>query len=188
MGCGASTATPEAAASAAIDKSLKQEARTSNPLIKALLLGTGASGEDPPTERRASSLFFPSAGKTTVCKQMRLLFLNGYSDKDARMFREPIVFNLLRNMALVAEYAARWSLAFEERLQPHATRLLSMQLTIGSELDKETGAAMAALWRDKAALEVMARANETTIDDSHRWGKKREEVNGVVCCCSHFSL
>jgi hypothetical protein len=103
-----------------------------------------------------------------VCKQMRLLFLNGYSDKDARMFREPIVFNLLRNMALLAECAARWGLAFEERLQPHATRLLSMQLTIGAELDKETGAAMAALWRDKAAIEVMARANETTIDDSHR--------------------
>ncbi len=95
--------------------------------------------------------------------------MSGYTDKEAGMFREPIVFNLLRNMAAVAECAAQWGLVFEERLQPHAARLRSLQVTIGAELDKETGAVLAALWRDPAAIGVMARANETAIDDAHSY-------------------
>ncbi len=68
MGCGASS--PELAAqsaqSKAVDKELKKSQKVTSQEVKILLLGSGASG------------------KSTVAKQMKLLYLDGFSEKEAR--------------------------------------------------------------------------------------------------------
>jgi hypothetical protein len=124
MGCGASLSEEGKkmqSMSRMIDKEINREERENNNTIKALLIGTGASG------------------KSTICKQMRLLFLNGYSKKDAMAFREPIVLNLMRNMITLCEMAGKWGYAFTEPNQPTYQQLLGMQLGVGVELDVEMG-------------------------------------------------
>ncbi len=64
MGCGASS--PELAAQVSvskdIDRSLKESKKATE--VKVLLLGTGASG------------------KSTIARQMKLLYMDGFSDRD----------------------------------------------------------------------------------------------------------
>ncbi len=68
MGCGASS--PELAEQSArskeVEKELKKSQKATSQEVKILLLGSGASG------------------KSTVAKQMKLLYLDGFSDKEAR--------------------------------------------------------------------------------------------------------
>lgn len=72
MGCGGSHDAAKAAVSRDIDKRLKAEARLTSSEVKLLLLGAGDSG------------------KSTLAKQMRLLYLNGYSNEEMR-FYAPLV-------------------------------------------------------------------------------------------------
>jgi hypothetical protein len=104
---------------------------------------------------------------------MRLLFLKGYSDKEARAFAAHIIFSLLRNSIALCQTALAWGLVFEERLQAHVARLAVTELSVGVELDKETGLVLAALWKDAAAVNIMKRRNETDIDDSYQYFMER---------------
>ncbi len=100
---------------------------------------------------------------------MRLLYLNGYSEKEARGFAVHIFFNVLRNATLLCQQAGVWGLEFAPALGPHATKMAAMELSVGVELDKETVTVLAALWQDPAARSVVARRNETEIDDSFEY-------------------
>ena len=67
---------------------------------------------------------------------MRLIYLNGYTRKDAMAFREPIVLNLMRNMVLLVEAAEQWQLAFAPPNLPEVSRLKGLQVGPGLEVDK----------------------------------------------------
>lgn len=82
-------------------------------------------------------------------------------------FREPIVLNLMRNMITLVETAQSWSLVFMAANQPEVARLQGLQIGPGLEIDVESGESLGRLWLDPAALIVMSRANETSIDDAH---------------------
>lgn len=75
MGCAASSA--EDASSKAIDRTLREAARRQERELKLLLLGSGESG------------------KSTVAKQMRLIFLNGFTEDEMQRFSPIIRMNLI---------------------------------------------------------------------------------------------
>ena len=78
MGCGASTLSPEAqeqvATSKAIDLQLKEDRGRLSRETKLLLLGSA------------------SAGKSTFGKQMKILFMEGFSEDDKALFIDQVSF------------------------------------------------------------------------------------------------
>ena len=70
-----------------VEKELKKAQQQSASEVKILLLGSGASG------------------KSTVAKQMKLLYLNGFTDKEASIFTDIIFFNIIRNMKILVVQA-----------------------------------------------------------------------------------
>jgi guanine nucleotide-binding protein subunit alpha len=80
--CGKVTAEDKAAAdkSRAIDKELLQAKKKATKEVKLLLLGAGASG------------------KSTVAKQMHILYLNGFGENELAEYKAQIATNMVNNM------------------------------------------------------------------------------------------
>jgi energy-coupling factor transporter ATP-binding protein EcfA2 len=84
MGAGCSNLSADdkkaAVQSRAIDKELAQAKKKATKEVKLLLLGAGASG------------------KSTVAKQMHILYLNGFGDQELAEYKQQVATNLVNNM------------------------------------------------------------------------------------------
>jgi guanine nucleotide-binding protein G(i) subunit alpha len=114
MGCGAST--PELAAQTAqskiVEKELKKSQKVTAQEVKILLLGSGASG------------------KSTVAKQMKLLYLDGFSDKEASIFTDIIFFNIIKNMKTLVMQAEKFGFVLEPHNKGPAEELKNMTIQL----------------------------------------------------------
>jgi len=152
MGCGASS-NPEIAAQVAqsrnIDKELKKAQRAGGQEVKILLLGSGASG------------------KSTIAKQMKLLYLDGFTDKEASIFTEIIFFNIIKNMKTLVVQADKFGYELKKENQVAAEELKNMTIQLSDvELTKERGDGIASLWQDPKIVETVDRRSEFQLDDS----------------------
>jgi len=151
MGCGPSS--PEMAAqtnaSKEIDKELKMNKKVVGTEVKVLLLGTGASG------------------KSTIARQMKVMYMNGFTDKDTSIFTEIIFFNIIKNMKTLVVQAEKfgYDLAPGNRTAAEELKNMSMQLS-DVELTSERGSGIAALWTDPGIQQTVERQNEFQFDDS----------------------
>merc|ERR1712232_234249 len=59
---------------------------------------------------------------------MKLLYLNGFSQKEAVGFRDSIYYNILKNMITVVEQADRFGYKVSSKLQDAASELRGMQI------------------------------------------------------------
>jgi len=150
MGCGASS--PEMAAQAAvskdIDKTLKEEQKEAT-RVKLLLLGSGSSG------------------KSTFAKQMKLLFMEGFSDKEAAVFADVICLNILKNMKALVLGADRMGYVLSAENMPAADDLRNSTIQLSDvELTKDRSNAIQGLWKDEAIRKTLERVSEIQFDDS----------------------
>ena len=87
MGCGGSKDTEESARSADIDKFLEEEKVKFNNEVKLLLLGSGESG------------------KSTVAKQMKIIYLNGFTEEELLSFKPSVYSDLVLCMRSILKAA-----------------------------------------------------------------------------------
>jgi GTPase SAR1 family protein len=92
-----------------ITKQLSQERRKLEEEIKLLLLGSG------------------EAGKSTLSKQMRILFLNGFTTEERLSFRVPIYDNILSSARVLITAAVQLKLELSADLKKGAENLLDSQ-------------------------------------------------------------
>jgi GTPase SAR1 family protein len=86
MGACGSILNAEAARSHELDEAARQDYEKLRAKVKLLLLGTGESG------------------KSTILKQMRILYGRGYSEEDRRLYRPTICANVCASMKAILRH------------------------------------------------------------------------------------
>jgi len=151
MGCGGSTPELQAqkAKSGEIEKELAASKKSQGTEVKILLLGAGASG------------------KSTIAKQMKLLYLEGFTDKEAGIFTEIVFFNIIKNMKALVQHAEKFGYPLDASNKATAEELKNMTIQLSDvELTAERGAGISKLWKDPAIQQTLERASEFQLDDS----------------------
>jgi len=135
-----------------LDKKLKEEGSVDKRIIKLLLLGPGESG------------------KSTIYKQMRLLYLDGFSDDMRASLKQAIVSNLLDGTKAILDHcgelgsskakdAAKTVLEFSKSEQ-NGERI--------SFLDGDVSIALSTLWSDKEFQKSFEDRSKFQLPDSYR--------------------
>ncbi len=120
-----------------------------NTRVKLLLLGSGSSG------------------KSTFAKQMKLLFMEGFSDKEAAVFADVICLNILKNMKALVLGADRMGYVISPENTPAADDLRNSTIQLSDvELTKDRSNAIQGLWKDEAIRKTPDRVSEIQFDDS----------------------
>ncbi|GAA5886923.1 hypothetical protein JCM6882_009385 [Rhodosporidiobolus microsporus] len=163
MGCAGSTPSAAAAAdsaetklSAAIDEELRRAKKEQQSLTKALLLGAGESG------------------KSTICKQMRLIYAKPYSEEEKKQYREIVWVNTLQSAQAVISAFPLLSLHLPASLEPSVTLLRNLSSDAicepgpgGEEVMRPVVAdALQKLWNEEATKRVVERSAAFQLNDS----------------------
>lgn len=150
MGCGGSSMTPEEKErlkkAKLIEAQIATQAKAESEKIKLLLLGAGESG------------------KSTVFKQMKVIYGKTYSEQDRKAAVPTIHCNILQGMKVLCEQAV----AFNLTAQIQATTSFEMIRNIDENetIDVLIGGAVKELWTDPGIQAVWLRRSEFQIIDS----------------------
>ncbi|KAH6952476.1 guanine nucleotide-binding protein subunit alpha [Ilyonectria sp. MPI-CAGE-AT-0026] len=101
--------------------------------VKLLLLGAGKSG------------------KSTIMKQMKLIYKGGYSRDERESFKEIIFSNTVQSMRVILEDMESLKLSLEDqRIEHHVQTIFIQPAQIkGEVLPPEVGSAIEGLWKDR---------------------------------------
>ncbi|KAI9767182.1 MAG: G-Protein alpha subunit [Geoglossum umbratile] len=108
------------------------------------------------------------SGKSTILKQMKLIYASGFSGSDRDNFRCIIFSNILHSLKTVLAAMEAYSLAFELEENEGYRGLISLDrtLTPGEPLPMEYLAPLKSLWADKAVRRTVKRGNEYALHDN----------------------
>jgi guanine nucleotide-binding protein G(i) subunit alpha len=139
----------EAKANEEINSSLRKEKARIDSEIKLLLLGAGESG------------------KSTIAKQMKFLFMEGFNNEERESYKGIIASNTVGSMRVLVAAAADMGIEITEHKE-EAERF--MNETSGSQfsgaLTPAIGKDIKALWSDPAIRATYARSSEFQLNDS----------------------
>ncbi|GAA6030572.1 hypothetical protein JCM8097_006214 [Rhodosporidiobolus ruineniae] len=156
MGCSQSTldadAQQQASQSKRIDDELRRQRQEEAATVKALLLGAGESG------------------KSTLLKQMRLMYSQPYSEDERVQFKEIVFTNALQSMQAVLRGADLVSITLPRPLYPHADFLLSCDPERASDpstgdFDPKVKEAIQALWDADETKQIVAASSKFQLND-----------------------
>ncbi|EWC43699.1 guanine nucleotide-binding protein alpha-2 subunit [Drechslerella stenobrocha 248] len=150
MGGDAQEDTAERLRSREIERILKQDEKKMAREVKLLLLGAGESG------------------KSTILKQMRLIYAAGFSKADREQYRGIIFTNITESMRLILEAMEIYSIPFEKAENEQYVGLIMPQreLSRGEDLPREYIQPLKMLWRDAGVQSAVARGNEFALHDN----------------------
>lgn len=133
-----------------ITKALKEEKEKQQNEVKLLLLGAGESG------------------KSTIAKQMRLIYLNGFSEEDRSGYKSIIHNNIISSIKALVEAAKAMKFEFKSENQELAQSIMDMgeNSSSGFSLTKEMGETVKRLWADPAVKSAYERQSEFQLNDS----------------------
>ncbi|KAI3913469.1 hypothetical protein MKW98_003948 [Papaver atlanticum] len=148
--------TEEIAQAAEIERRIALETKAEKHIQKLLLLGAGESG------------------KSTIFKQIKLLFQTGFDDAELKSYTSVIFANVYQTIKIL--YDASKELAQNESdsakyvLSPENEGIGEKLSEIGSRLDhpcltKELAHEIETLWKDSAIQETSTRGNELQVPD-----------------------
>ncbi|GAA5842206.1 hypothetical protein JCM11251_000128 [Rhodosporidiobolus azoricus] len=157
MGCASST--PSAASdadnklSAAIDEELRRARKEQQSLTKALLLGAGESG------------------KSTICKQLRLIYSKPYSDEEKKQYREIVFANTLRSAQAVINAFPIFNFPLPQTLESSVTLLRNLSTDEIADPESDgmrpvVADALTKLWAEKATKMAVERSAAFQLNDS----------------------
>jgi len=133
-----------------IDKELHKRKKELAKEVKLLLLGTGASG------------------KSTVAKQMQIIYLHGFGEKEKEDFKALIVANLVENMQSLLRGADKLGIKVSPENQAIAREILDLDHSEADfVLSQKYFVAIQTLWKEeKAVRSAFKRQNEFQLSDS----------------------
>ncbi|TNY20341.1 heterotrimeric G protein alpha subunit B [Rhodotorula diobovata] len=159
MGCGQSIdaeAAQQNKASAAIDAELRRARQEEGKTVKCLMLGAGESG------------------KSTLVKQMRLMYANPYTDRERAEYAEVVYANAVQSMQAVIRGFEVVRIQIPAHLVQTAEYLASV--STDEAVDLNTGDivphirdAIVALWAEPATKEVVRNSAQFQLNDSARY-------------------
>jgi len=134
----------------AIEASSEREVRVKSLSTKLLLLGAGESG------------------KSTISKQVKLIYLNGFDEKEKAVFLPSIHSNIFLSLKSLVEAGPKLGVALPETT-PALAASLDQPLMSASRIDPDLGQAMAHLWNTRAIQTLYARRSEFQLIDSAKY-------------------
>lgn len=160
MGCADSKLTPEERdkrkKTAEIESQLENQAKMEDEKIKLLLLGAGESG------------------KSTIFKQMKLIYGEQYSEAEKRQQIPTIFSNILQAMKVLVEHAAIFNLVGQ--IEAKEEYDLIKGLDENDLINVNIGNAINALWHDPGILAVWNRRSEFQIIESVQYYFNRIDI------------
>jgi GTPase SAR1 family protein len=150
MGCGSSSASPEEAERKKKSKQLEEQmeklARQEAEKIKLLLLGAGESG------------------KSTIFKQMKVIYGEQYSDAERKQQIPTIFSNILQAIKVLCEQAVTFNLVGQIRATQEFTMVRA--LDENDAINITIGNAIQTLWADPGIKQVWDRRSEFQVIES----------------------
>mmetsp|Transcript_23880 Transcript_23880/g.35037 ORF Transcript_23880/g.35037 Transcript_23880/m.35037 type:complete len:360 (+) Transcript_23880:160-1239(+) len=147
---GACSSSPEVAEqikiSRQLDAGLAAEAKADKKKIKLLFLGAGESG------------------KSTIFKQMKVIYGKQFSASERRQNLPTIYTNVIENMHILIRFARRVELI--DAIEAKDSLALIEKLDIYEGITEEAGTAIRNVWLDPGMQKVWARRNETQVSES----------------------
>ncbi|KAL2268705.1 hypothetical protein VTJ83DRAFT_3551 [Remersonia thermophila] len=139
-----------AARSRELDKQIRSDEKKMAKEVKLLLLGAGESG------------------KSTVLKQMKLIYAQGFS-KHEKMEWKPVVFtNIIQSFRTIYDAMNDLGIKFEnpENEKNMAQILVDYEMTAAEPLPEEYLMPVKKLWVDAGVRQAMERGNEYALHDN----------------------
>eukprot|EP01100_Stratorugosa_tubuloviscum_P007141 TRINITY_DN299_c0_g3_i1.p1 TRINITY_DN299_c0_g3~~TRINITY_DN299_c0_g3_i1.p1 ORF type:complete len:357 (+),score=125.81 TRINITY_DN299_c0_g3_i1:156-1226(+) len=132
-----------------IDALIRKEKNKLCKETKILLLGAGESG------------------KSTIVKQMRIIFVNGFSEEE-RITNVPVIFhNMLTSMKILITNATVMEIPLSSSNKANAQAIMNIPTSIEAlKITPEMGIMFDLLWKDPGIRECFGRSNEFQLNDS----------------------
>ncbi|KAH9906815.1 G protein alpha subunit [Xylariomycetidae sp. FL2044] len=133
-----------------LDKIIKQDEKRMQREVKLLLLGAGESG------------------KSTVLKQMKLIYAQGFS-KNEKLEWKPVVFNnIIQAMRVIFEAMDDYSIKFEDEENQRAKDLLLVDIEISpnDSLPEAYLEPVKTLWADAGVQKAILKGHEYALHDN----------------------
>jgi len=150
MGCLSSkpvASDDEMRANKKIEASLRKDKKEMQYVIKLLLLGAGESG------------------KSTFAKQMKILFLEGYSKQELCFYKDIIHSNIIVGMRTIIQEAEKRNLDFGDS-EPYVELLLTEDLLLDPIIDEKIEEGIKSLWSEAAIKKTYAKRDEYQLAES----------------------
>lgn len=142
----------ELISSTTIERDLLAEKKVKSRVIKLLLLGTGESG------------------KSTIFKQMQILYEHGFTDHDKNTYRHVIRRNVLESMQTLIDGVERFGLTYGSPQAYESAKWLEGIDPLAAEFwDPKICQHVKVLWKDKAILAAFAQRSKLQLPDSSQY-------------------
>lgn len=129
-----------------LERQIADQARTESEKIKLLLLGAGESG------------------KSTVFKQMKVIYGEKYTDADRKQALPTVYSNVIQAMKVLIEQAVSMNLDAQVECKQHFDFIRA--LDENETINMDVGDAIKALWADPGIKAVWARRSEFQVIES----------------------
>ncbi|CAK5278893.1 unnamed protein product [Mycena citricolor] len=132
-----------------IENQLKRDRMLAKNEIKMLLLGAGESG------------------KSTVLKQMKLIYYDGYNAQERDAYKEIIFSNTIQSMRAILEAMPQLDISLAPQNDARRATILALPPQIEADsLPRDLADAIRGLWRDPGVKEAVRRSREFQLNDS----------------------
>jgi len=148
MGCCGGGDGEEKGKSKNIDEQLKKDRAKMDNEVKLLLLGAGESG------------------KSTIVKQMKLLYQDGYSQEERSAFKEVIFSNTIQSMKVLVNACQKLEINISKPDNKARAEKLSQLSASGDTWSNEIAVAIKMLWEDAGIKQCFSRSSEFQLNDS----------------------
>merc|ERR1719276_271873 len=131
-----------------IEQQLKKDKRLFEHEIKLLLLGAGESG------------------KSTIAKQMKIIYLKGFQNSERRPYKEIIFSNIIMSMRALVLAVERLGLEVSAENKDRARLFKSNTILFEQNVTEEIADAVISLWNDPAVKNAYFNSAEFQLNDS----------------------
>ncbi|KAL9604006.1 MAG: hypothetical protein Q9219_000768 [cf. Caloplaca sp. 3 TL-2023] len=133
-----------------IDRLIRRDKKLQSRQVKILLLGAGESG------------------KSTILKQMRIIYSEGFHLDERKEVRQVIFSNMIVAFKIIAEEMREIGMDYENQESHEAERVIAAAEDIGADdsFPPQCLPAMKTLWRDPSVQATIKRGNEYALHDN----------------------
>ncbi|KHN97299.1 G protein alpha subunit [Metarhizium album ARSEF 1941] len=137
-------ASEEASRSHDIDRTIRKDGIRMAHEVKILLLGAGESG------------------KSTILKQMRIIYSRGFPTQERQWWRRIIFNNIIDTFEMISHAMADFAIRFDSRDNENFMR----EILTRHEMGRHYLGSIKALWHDSGVKEAVERCNQYAIHDN----------------------